>query len=66
MEGDGLRTEGEFLVLFVFCRGQFENCVLETALVFLRSTRENHEGGEYDVVILATVQTYFLLFRGGI
>ena len=66
MEGDGLRTEGEFLVLFVFCREQLENRVLETALISLRSTRKNHEGGEFDIMILATVQTYFLLFRGGI
>ena len=39
--------------------------MLETALVSLCSTRENHEGGEYDVMILATVQIYFLLYRGG-
>ena len=50
MEGDGLRAEGESLVLFVFCREQRENRVLETALVSLCSTRENHEGGEYDVM----------------
>ena len=66
MEGDGLRAEGEFLVLFGLYQEQLENRVLETALVFLCSARENHEGGEYDVMILATVQTYFLLFRGGI
>ena len=66
MEGDGLRAEGEFLVLFGLCREQLENRVLETALVLLCSARENHEGGEYDVMILATVQRYFLLFRGGI
>ena len=64
MEGDGLRAEGEFLVLFGLCRERLESRVLETALVFLCSTRENHEGGEYDVMILAKVQTYFLLFRG--
>ena len=57
MEGDGLRTEGEFLVLFGLCREQLENRVLETALVPLCSARENNEGGEYDVMILATVQT---------
>ena len=45
MEGDGLRGEGEFLVLFVFCREQLENRVSETALVSLCSTCENHEGG---------------------
>ena len=66
MEGDGLRAEGEFLVLFGLCRERLENRVLETALVSLCNTRENHEGGEYDVKILATVQTYFLLFRKGI
>ena len=66
MEGDGLRAEGEFLSLFGLCREQLENRVLETALDFLCSARENHEVGEYDVMILATVQTYFLLFRGGI
>ena len=64
MEGDGLRAEGEFLVLFGLCRERLESHVLETALVSLCSTRENHEGGEYDVMILATVQTYFL-FREG-
>ena len=30
--------------------------MLETALVSLCSTRENHEGGKYDIMILATVQ----------
>ena len=40
--------------------------MLKTALVSLCSTRENHEGGECDVMILATVQTYFLLFREGV
>ena len=44
MEGDGLRAEGEFLVLFVFCREQLENRVLGTALDSLCSTRENYEG----------------------
>ena len=65
MEGDGLRAEGEFSVLFGLCRERLESRVLETALVSLCSTRENHEGGEYDVMILATAQTYFLLFWGG-
>ena len=65
MEGEGLRAEGEFLVLFGLNRERLESRVLETDMVFLCSTRENHEGGEYDVMILATVQTYFLLFRGG-
>ena len=64
--GDGLRAEDEFLVIFGLCREQLENRVLETASVSLCGARENHEGGEYDVMILATVQTYFLLFRGGI
>ena len=56
MEGDGLRAEGGFLVLFGLCREQLENRVLETALVSLYSARENHEGGEYDIMILAAVQ----------
>ena len=51
MEGDGLRAKGEFLVLFAFCREQLESRVLETTLVSLCSTRENHEGGEYDVMV---------------
>ena len=57
MEGDGLRAEGEFLVLFGLCREQLENRVLETALVSLCNARENHEGGEYDIMILAAVQS---------
>ena len=56
MEGGGLRAEDEFLVLFGLCREQLENRVLETALVCLCSARENHEGGEYDIMILAVVQ----------
>ena len=57
MEGDGLCAEGEFLVLFGLCREQLENRVLETALVSLSNARKNHEGGEYDVMILAAVQS---------
>ena len=30
--------------------------MLETALVSFCSGRENHEGGEYDIMILAAVQ----------
>ena len=56
MEGDGLRAEGEILVLFGLCREKLENRVLETALFSLCSTRETHEGGEYDIMILAAVQ----------
>ena len=62
MEGGGLHAEGEFLFLSIWlvsrtkCRGQLENRVLETALVSLCSTRENHEGGEYEIIILATVK----------
>ena len=56
MENDGLRAEGEYLVLFGLCRERLENHVLETALVCLCSARENHEGGEYDIMILAAVQ----------
>ena len=55
MEGDGLCAEGEFLVLFVFCRAQLENRVLETASVSFCSTRENHEGGGYDVMVCGHV-----------
>ena len=51
MEGDGLRAEGEFLVLFGSCRERLENRVLETALVSCRSAHENHEEGEYDIMI---------------
>ena len=60
MEGDGLRAEGEFLVLFGLCREQLENRVLETALVSCCSAHENHEGGEYDIMILAAVQADLL------
>ena len=44
MEGDGLRAEGEFLVLYGLCRELLENRVLETALVSCCSAHENHEG----------------------
>ena len=40
MEGDGLRAEGEFLVLFVLCRERLKNRVLETTLVSCRSAHE--------------------------
>ena len=53
----GFMLRVSFLFLFFgLCREQLENCVLETALVSLCSTGENHEGGEYDIMILATVQ----------
>ena len=42
MEGDGLRAEGEFLVLFGLCQEQLEKRVLETALFSLFSARENN------------------------
>ena len=45
LEGDGLRTEGEFLVLFGLCREQLENRVLETTLVSFCTAVENHAGG---------------------
>ena len=46
MEGDGLRAEGEFLVVFGLCRGR-----LETALVSFCSAHDNHGGGvEYDMI----------------
>ena len=60
MEGDGLRAEGEFLGLFGFCQERLENCVLETALVSCCSAHKNHEGGEYDIMILAAVQADLL------
>ena len=56
MEGDGFRAESEFLFFFGLCREQLENRVLETALISLCSARENHEEGEYDIMILAAVQ----------
>ena len=56
MEGGGLRAEGGFLVLYGLCRERLENRVLETALVSCCSAPENHEGGEYDIMILAAVQ----------
>ena len=63
MESDGLRAEGGFLVLFVFCREQLENHVLETALVSLCSTRENHEGGEYDVMVCGHVCVFLRMMH---
>ena len=44
MEGDGLLAEGELLVLFglVLDQEQLEKRVLETALFFLFSARENN------------------------
>ena len=46
MEGDGLRAEDKFFVLFGLCQKQQEKRVLETALFSLFSTRANHERGE--------------------
>ena len=60
MEGDGLRAEGEFLVLFGLCQKRLENRVLETELVSFCRAHENHEGGEYDIMILAVVQADLL------
>ena len=59
MEGDELRAEGEFLVLFGSCRERLENRVLETALV--SCIHENHEGGEYDIMIFAAVTGRFVV-----
>ena len=56
MEGDWLRAEGEFLVLFGLCRERLENRVLETALISCCSAHENHEGGKHDIMFLAAVQ----------
>ena len=61
MEGDGLRAESEFLVLLGLCRERLENRVLETALVSFCSAHKNHEGREYDIMILAAVQTDFFV-----
>ena len=63
MEGDGLRAEGEFLFLFGLCRERLENPVLETALVSCRSAHENHEGGEYDIMIHDAAQAELWSFR---
>ena len=60
MESDGLRAEGEFLVLFCLCRERLENRVLETAVVSCCSAHENHAGGEYDIMTLAVVQADLL------
>ena len=45
MESDGLRAEGEFLILFGFSRERPENRVFETALVSCCNAHENHERG---------------------
>ena len=45
MEGDGLRAEGEFLVLFRLCRERLESRVLETELVSFCTAVEHHAGG---------------------
>ena len=45
MEGEGLRAEGEFLVLFGLCRERLESRVLETELVSFCIAVENHAGG---------------------
>ena len=42
MEGDGLRAEDEFFVLFGLCQKQLEIRVLETALFSLFSARESN------------------------
>ena len=56
MKGDGLRAEGVFFVLFGLCRERLKNRALETELVSFCSADENHEGGEYDIMILAAVR----------
>ena len=48
---------------FGLCRERVENRVLETALVSCRSARENHEGGEYDVMIHDAAQAELWSFR---
>ena len=44
MEDDGLRAEGEFLVLFGLCRERLEIRVSETKLVSFCTAVENHAG----------------------
>ena len=63
MEGDGLRAEGEVLFLFGLCRERLENRVLETALVSCRSAHENHEWGEYGIMIHDAAQAELWSFR---
>ena len=63
MEGDGLRPEGEFLFLFGLCRERLENRVLETALVSCCSAHENHERGEYYIMIHDAAQAELWSFR---
>ena len=62
-EGDGLRAEGELLVVFGLCRERLENRVLETALVSCCSAHENYEGGEYDIMIHDAAQAKPWSFR---
>ena len=47
MEGDGLRAEGEFLVLFGLYQEQREKRVSETALFSLFNARENNWRNAY-------------------
>ena len=63
MEGDVLRAEGELFFLFGLCRERLENRVLETTLVSCRRAHENHEGGEYDVMIHDAAQAELWSFR---
>ena len=63
MEGDGLRAEGEFLVLFGLCQKRLENRVFETLLVSCRSAHKSHEGGEYDIMIHYAAQAELWSFR---
>ena len=64
IEGEWLRAEGEFLFLFGLCRERLENRVLETALVSCRSAHENHEGGEYDIMIHDATQLLDFILDG--
>ena len=56
IKGGGLRAEGGSLVLFDLCRERLENRVLETTLVSCSSAHEHHDGGGYDIMVLAAVQ----------
>ena len=49
--------------LFGLCRERLENRVMETALVSCRSAHENHEEGEYDIMIHQATQAELWSFR---
>ena len=55
-------TMGSWLLFGLF-RERLENRVLETALVSCRSADENHEGGEYNIMIHNAAQAELWSFR---